>query len=102
MIMKESEISYLNKNKNYKKYEKQKLKLKDKYPPTLFAKGGFNNRTKELATDEERELYKEYIEKLMDIILKPNSHYQKYIWDTLSPSEKLFRELVSKGSTRRK
>ena len=30
MIVKESEISYLDRNKNYKKYEKQKDKLKAK------------------------------------------------------------------------
>jgi hypothetical protein len=87
MIVKESEISYLDRNKNYKKYEKQKDKLKAKYSPTLFAKPGYSNRYKGKATDEERELYKEYIGKLMDIINKPNSHYQNYIWDTLSPSE---------------
>jgi|TARA_R110002126_G_C10265563_1_gene483500 hypothetical protein len=102
MTIKQNEIGYLEQSENYRKYKIQKDKLKAKYPPTLFAKGGFNNRTKELATDKERKLYKEYIEKLMDIILKPNSHYQKYIWDTLSPSQKAFRELVSKGSTRRK
>jgi|TARA_R110001592_G_scaffold34938_3_gene119428 hypothetical protein len=100
MIVKESEISYLDRNKNYKKYEKQKDKLKAKYPPTLFAKPGYSNRYKGKATDDERELYKEYIGKLMDIINKPNSHYQNYLWDTLSSSEKLFREAKVNGSSR--
>lgn len=102
MIIKESEVGYLNRNKNYKLYEKQKDKLKAKYPPTLFAKLGTNNRYKVNATDEERELFKEYIGKLMDIINKPNSYYQKYLWDTLSASEKIFREAKINGSTRTK
>lgn len=99
--MKQSEISYLDKNENYKQYEKQKDKLKNKYPPSLFM-GMDDGKKKVRCTPKEREQYKHYIGKLMDIILKPNSHYQKYIWDTLSPSQKAFRELVSKGSTRRK
>ena len=99
--MKENEVGYLEKNKNYKLYKKQKLKLKAKYPSTLFVEG-YSSRYKVTPTEEERELFKEYIEKLMKIILKPKGHYQKYVWDTLSPSEKLFREAKVNGSSRRK
>ena len=101
MTIKQNEIGYLEQSENYRKYKIQKDKLKAKYPPSLFM-GIYEGKRKVRCTTEERELYIEYIGKLMDIILKPNSHYQKYIWDTLSSSQKEFRELVSKGSTRRK
>tara|TARA_R110000751_G_scaffold306330_1_gene424435 strand:+ start:997 stop:1302 length:306 start_codon:yes stop_codon:yes gene_type:complete len=101
MRIKPNEPGYLERNENYQKYKIQKDKLKKKYPPSLFT-ASQEARRQIRCTPKEREEYKHYIGKLMDIILKPNSHYQKYIWDTLSKSQKALREFVAKGSTRRK
>jgi predicted lactoylglutathione lyase len=78
-------------NKHYRKYTKQKLKLRMKYDSTLFNIGRDGTRNT-IATPKDREDYQMYINELMDIILKSNSHYQKFIWSTVSVSEAISRE----------
>ena len=78
-------------NKHYSRYYKQKLKLKQKYDANLFNIGRAGTRNTN-ATPKEREEYIKYINELMDIILKSNSHYQKFIWSTVSVSEAISRE----------
>ena len=86
-----NEIEDLLENVHYKKYTKQKLKLREKYDATLFNIGMDGTRNT-IATPEEQKQYKKYIKELMDIILKSNSHYQKFIWSTLPISEANIRE----------
>lgn len=102
--MAESDPIYLYKeNKYYKLYNKQKQKIKEKYPPRIFdgtAKSGRGSMTKlseEYLAGNDRELFNQYLKELADLIFQPNGNYQKMVWDTMGEKDKLEMERIARG-----
>ena len=81
------------KNKYYIKYRKQRQKIVDKYKDDICL-----NHTKSGPrpylnyNDKERKLYHKYLKEIGDLLFKPNGNYQKFVWETKSPSDKLIAE----------
>ena len=86
-------------NKNYKRYDEKKQKLKNKYPQEIFTlqPPGRPRLQYTIYDEKERELHKDYLKKLTNLLFEPNGDYQKYCWDTLSEQDKLIAERKARG-----
>jgi len=78
-------------NKNYKRYDDKKQKLKNKYDKQLF-KSSSPGRGLTPYSDSERKEHKEYLEKLCSMLLEANGDYQKFTWDIMSTHDKIIQE----------
>lgn len=74
-------------NKYYKRYWKNKQKIKSKYG-NIFTTHG--NRLQKGRSVEEMKLWRKYLTELGDEMFKPNGHYHKFVWDTMAQSMKRF------------
>ena len=59
-------------NPNYKKYFQQREKIRDRYSEKLLSAKKYPTQEKE---------WEKYKKQMMDLMLKPNGYYQKFIWD---------------------
>ena len=75
-------------NKYYKKFLKQKEKIKEKYPPHLFEIPTSYSEMRKFKGSEEQLLWKQYIKELGDLMFQPNGWFQKFTWDVMSDSDK--------------
>ena len=70
-----------NDNQNYQRFLKQKNKIKERYAEDIWNykvdRNNFN-----------RKEYQKYLKEIVDLMYKPNSNYQKFLWDIISPSDK--------------
>ena len=84
----------LLKNNHYNKFAKEKEKLKSQYDERLWQQnaGNLSNVTKEWFLTEGQHKWREYLSKIGDIIFRPDSDFQKFVWDILSEKEKENRE----------
>ena len=74
-------------NKYYLKYRKQRQKIVDKYKDKIeFNQNG--NKLSNKYNNKDREIYKIYLKEIGDLLFKPKGNYQKFIWETISKSEK--------------
>jgi hypothetical protein len=83
-------------NKYYKRYNKQKQKIKDKYPKDLWNRPIGLARNRKLNYDNHH-LWQEYIKEVAQLMLTPNGWYQKFVWDTYSDSDKAQMEVRARG-----
>lgn len=75
-------------NKYYKRFLKQKEKIKEKYPEDLwFRPSGSKNTLNKNYNNHH--LWKEYIKEVSDLMWEPNGWYQQFVWDCISESEKI-------------
>ena len=88
-------MSDLQSNKHYRKYYKEKQKIKDKYPPNIFLSEGRGG--KRFYEEGEQELYQKYLKELSNVIFQPNGDFQKFSWDALNDVEKLQMERTARG-----
>lgn len=97
------DLSELLKDNNYSKYDKKKQKIKEKYPKDIFPNHipeGYKMAPNRPPTEEQRELYKEYLKEIGDLLFEPKGDYQKFCWDYLtSGGDKIQMERKAKGST---
>jgi len=85
-------------NRYYIKYEKQKLKIKDKYKNKIdFSDDKPGPRKPVTYERAERELYQAYLKKVGDLLMKPNGNFQKFMWDIMSDNDKLIQERKARG-----
>ena len=84
----------LMKNENYKRYDEKKQKLKNKYPQEIFTLQPTGRPKIEytIYDEKERELHKDYLKKLTDLLFKPNGDYQKFTWDIMSQHDMILQE----------
>ena len=89
-------------NKYYKKYLKQKEKIQSKYPNVIVGEGEARIveglvRGKRVYTTEERNKHRKYLKELGDLMYKKGGWFQKFIWDSISVSEKIEMEKKATG-----
>ena len=85
-------------NPYYLKYEKQKLKIKDKYKDKIkFDHHRPGPRVPEPYDPAERELYQTYLKKVGDLLMKPQGNFQKFLWDIMSDNDKIIQERKARG-----
>lgn len=78
-------------NKHWIRFNKQKQKIREKYPQELFEiPAGY--KKKEDYPLEQQKLYREYLKEMGDLIHKKDGWYQKFVWDTISESDKVLKE----------
>lgn len=77
-------------NKNYYNFTKEKNKLKSQYDIRLWAHGSGNisNIDRDWFMTEGRKQWREYLSKVSELIFKPNSDFQGFVWDIISEREK--------------
>lgn len=74
-------------NKYWIRFNKEKQKIKSKYPAELFDIPAEYNKQKHYPLEHQR-LYRKYLKEMGDLLHKKDGWYQKFIWDTVSESEK--------------
>lgn len=87
--------------KSYQKFQKEKAKIQKKYasrPWDLHDLGQGNIKDK--FTEEWWSDWQNYKKELLDIMLKPNSSFQQFVWDIESPSQQLKAERAIIGYDR--
>lgn len=86
-------------NKHYNKFTKEKEKLKSQYDERLWQQpaGNISNVTKEWFLKEGQHEWREYLSKIGDIIFRPESDFQKFVWDILSERDKEVMEFKSRA-----
>lgn len=102
MIKKDYEPIYEYKdNQYYKLFQEEKDQLKSKYPQEIFYKPiSGRDTSKECKKYIElgyRELHKEYLKELSDLIFKPDGTYQQFTWDIMPEVDKLEMEKKARG-----
>lgn len=94
----------LESNENYKSYLIQKEEIKSKYPSSVW-KYPPSGRPKanELKNYIENEhiFYKQYINELLDLMLQPNAHFQKFLWDIIPETTLEVMERRAKGKRKK-
>lgn len=87
-------------NKYYKKYDKEKQKILQKYDGLLEGDKYKSGPTVHYFYKEgEREEYKQYLKEIADLIFKPNGNFQKMLWDTMGSHEKELMERRARGAS---
>jgi len=85
-------------NEHYRNFYKQKMELQSNYDKRLFDFSPNDRKsTKDWFMAEGIEKYREYLRKLSDIMLQPDSHYQKFTWDMISEQEQLIMRRRTKS-----
>ena len=85
--------------KEYKDWEIDKNKIKEKYlekSPKLFRITNTNKESKEYTT-EQHNLYKQYLKELADKMFEPESSYQKLIWELIPENQLEEMERAARG-----
>jgi hypothetical protein len=95
-MIKITDLQAIKQNEHYKKYYKQKQKIKSKYPDTLIKSEGKGG--KRFFEKGEQELSRKYLKEIADLILKPNGDFQKFSWDLINSVDKLQMERTARGS----
>lgn len=95
-------------NENYKKYSVKKKEIKAKYPSEIFmlpTQGNHKeNSTKEnfrIYIEQHRELYKEYIKELANLLFEPEGDFQQFTWDIIPEVDKKHMERRARGRKKR-
>ena len=92
--MSERQPKYLTEresNKHWIRFNKQKQKIKSKYPEELFYIPAEYKKKEDYPLEHQR-LYREYLKEMGDLIHKKEGWYQKFVWDTISESDKVLKE----------
>jgi len=76
-------------NEHYKVYFKEKQEIQEKYPRWVSEDITKQNR------EYDRKVWLEYLKEIADLMLRPNGDFQKYVWDTISESD---REVMERNS----
>lgn len=95
------EESIIRKYPEYQRYIIQKNEIKAKYPEELFLQGTQSGRRKIKYSIEERDLYKQYLKELGDLLFQPDGDFQQFTWEMLSDADKLEQERKARGRQRR-
>lgn len=82
----------LKNNSNYKEYSIQKDKIKKKYPKDLWNRPS-GGRISSSVNYTNHHLWKEYLKDIADLLHQKDGWYQKFVWDTMSESD---RKLLDK------
>lgn len=78
-------------NPYYKKFLVEKNKIKERYPKEVFQI--YETPHKQVKNTKEHQImYREYLKELGDLMYKPDGLYQKFVWDTMSDSDKALME----------
>ena len=75
-------------NKYYQKFNKQKQKIRDKYPKELFEIPSAYKRRDDYPLEQQR-MFRMYLKEVGDLMHQKEGWYQKFIWDTISDSDKV-------------
>lgn len=82
-------------NQYYKNYEVEKEEIKSKYPSEIFDNMSVSGQGKhqemmyeEYISTNQRELHKQYLKEIADLIFQPNGQFQEFTWDTMSEVSK--------------
>ena len=96
----EPQYEYKN-NEYYKAFIKEKEEIKSKYPEEIFDKAVSGRNTireyKVYLDKGHRDLHKQYIRELADLIFTPGGNYQQFTWDIMSEVEKIEMERLARG-----
>ena len=82
-------------NQYYKAFDKKKKEIQSKYDERLFFNGVPGQKPRELRDwflKEGRVQWREYLKEMSELMLKPDSDYQKFVWDIIPVHEKRFIE----------
>jgi len=79
-------------NEHYKVYFKEKQEIQEKYPRWVSEDITKQNR------EYDRKVWLEYLKEIADLMLRPNGDFQKYVWDTISESDREVMERNSRAS----
>lgn len=89
-------------NKYYKLYEEEKKKIKEKYPKEVFKFPNSGRRKENVQRDYielgHREIHKQYLKEIADLIFQPNGNFQELTWDVMSEVHKLEMERKTRPS----
>lgn len=96
------EESLKKKYPSFNLYWEQKQKIKEKYPSSLFVYDSIGRAKPINYSKEERELFKQYMREIYDLIHEPDGHFQKFAWESLSDFDKLQMQRKANGDTRGK
>ena len=99
-----NESNYLKlreENKYYQKFNKQKQKIKSKYPEELFDIPAEYNKQTHYPLEHQR-LYRKYLKEMGDLLHKKDGWHQKFVWDTISESDKEYYERKLRGMNKEK
>ena len=77
-------------NKYWIRFNKEKQKIKSKYPAELFEIP--KEHKNHYYPIEHQRLYREYLKEMGDLIHKKEGWFQKFIWDTISESDRVIKE----------
>ena len=92
--------SLINEYPEYARYMEQKKEIKAKYPEELFILRKRIDKRALTYTPELRELHKQYLKEISDLIFKPEGDFQQFTWESLSDVEKLLQERKARGRKR--
>ena len=76
---------------SYKSFAKQKQDIKSKYPSDLF------NQRKKNYSEQQRTIYKKYLEELCNLFFERDGHFQQLTWDMINTVDRLEMERNSRG-----
>jgi len=101
------EYSY-KENQHYKNFSDSKEEIKSKYPSEIFNNIAAYGRGKsqdlmleQYLSGNHRELHKQYLRELADLIFEPNGAFQHLTWDMISEVEKIEMERKARGRLKR-
>ena len=78
-------------NKYWIRFNKQKQKIKSKYPQELFDRPAEYNKQTHYPLEHQR-LYRKYLKEMGDLLHKKDGWHQKFVWDTVSESDRMIKE----------
>lgn len=88
-------------NPHYIKFNEQKEDIKKKYPHQIFNRPVSGRDTlkeyKEYLQNGDRQIHKEYLKELADLIFKPDGEFQQLSWDMIGEVERLEMERRARG-----
>ena len=96
------EESIIRNYPEYQRYIIQKNEIKAKYPEEIFLLGSKIGRRSIKYSKEQRELHKQYLIELGDLLFQPGGNFQQFTWELLSDADKELMERKSKSKKTRK
>lgn len=83
-------------NPFYQEFLIHKNKIKEKYPEELWIVPNSYKKAC-IFTDEYKQLWKQYLKELGDLMFEPDGLYQKFTWDIMSEVDKNQMEMRSRA-----
>lgn len=82
--------SELQKSEDYRKYHKEKMKIRKRYPKDLL-------EGKKMSREEHIQ-YRAYLKEVANLMFEPNGLFQTFIWNNLGETEKKIMESKAKNN----